>query len=154
MSGASSSNESGASYAGDVSAKESWDVLCENPSAFLVDVRTKAEWNFVGLPDLSALAREPVLVEWQSFPPAPSPKLDFASELARALENFGYEVGSPIFFLCRSGSRSRAAAIAATTAGFGPCFNIGDGFEGALDQERKRGRAEGWKAAGLPWVQS
>jgi len=154
MSGASSSNEFGTAYAGDVSAKETWGLLSENPSARLVDVRTKAEWNFVGLPDLSALARQPVLVEWQSFPPGPVPNSDFAGELARALESTGYAAGSPIFFLCRSGSRSRNAAIAATAAGFGPCFNVGDGFEGALDKEGKRGRAEGWKAAGLPWVQS
>ena len=154
MSGASSSNESSAAYAGDVSAKETWDLLCENPSALLVDVRTKAEWNFVGLPDLSNLVRQPILVEWQSFPPGPVPNPDFGNELAKALASSGYEAGSPIFFLCRSGSRSRDAAIAATAAGFGPCFNVGDGFEGALDGERRRGRAQGWKAAGLPWVQS
>ena len=154
MSGASSSNESSAAYAGDVSAKETWALMSKDPSAILVDVRTKAEWNFVGIPDLSTLARQPILVAWQSFPPGPVPNSDFGNELARALANAGYEAGSPIFFICRSGSRSRDAAITATAAGFGPCFNVGDGFEGALDRERKRGRAEGWKAAGLPWVQS
>jgi rhodanese-related sulfurtransferase len=154
MSGASSSNETNASYAGDLSAKETWDRMSKDPSALLVDVRTKAEWNFVGMPDLSALARQPILVEWQSFPPGPLPNPDFGNELAHALASTGYEEGSPIFFLCRSGSRSRQAAIAATAGGFGPCFNVSDGFEGALDRERRRGRADGWKAAGLPWVQS
>lgn len=154
MSGASSSNENGASYAGDVSAIEAWEILCKNASALLVDVRTSAEWNFVGLPDLSNLSRQPILVEWQSFPPGPAPNPDFCGQLEKALADSGYEAGSPIFFLCRSGSRSRHAATAATAAGFGPCFNVGDGFEGALDAERRRGRAEGWKAAGLPWIQS
>ena len=154
MSGASSSNVSDAGYAGDIGAKKTWDLLCADPSALLVDVRTKAEWNFVGLPDLSALGRQPILVEWQSFPPGPLPNSAFPDELARALETAGYELGSPIFFLCRSGSRSRSAAITATAAGLGPCFNVEDGFEGALDGDRKRGRMEGWKAAGLPWIQS
>ncbi len=153
MSGASEPNAANAAYAGDISAKETWNRLSEDPSALLIDVRTEAEWNFVGVPDLSTLARQTILVEWQSFPPGPAPKPDFGDKLSSALQSAGYESGTPIYFLCRSGSRSRGAAIAATEAGFGPCFNVGDGFEGALDAERKRGRAEGWKAAGLPWIQ-
>jgi len=70
-----------------------------------------------------------------------------------ALKKTGYRPGAPLFFLCRSGARSRAAAIALTEAGYGPCFNIKDGFEGALDTKRHRG-ALGWKAAGLPWLQT
>jgi rhodanese-related sulfurtransferase len=154
MSGASSPNEANAAYAGDISAKETWDLLRKDSRALLIDVRTEAEWNFVGLPDLSSLARQPILVEWQSYPPGPAPTPDFEEKLAAALGAAGYKNGSPIFFLCRSGSRSRGAAIAATAAGFGPCFNVGDGFEGGLDSEHRRGRAEGWKAAGLPWVQT
>ncbi len=154
MSGASSPNEVNAAYAGDISAKQTWALLSKDPSALLIDVRTEAEWNFVGLPDLSSLARKAILVEWQSFPPGPAPNPDFGDQLDAALGSAGYENGSPIFFLCRSGSRSRGAAIAATAAGFGPCFNVGDGFEGGLDGEHRRGRAEGWKASGLPWVQS
>ena len=143
-----------AAYAGDISAKESWARLEQDPKALLIDVRTQAEWSFVGLPDLTELSRQPILVEWQTFPPGPAPKPNFVSDLSTALGSAGYAQGSPIFFLCRSGSRSRGAAIAATAAGFGPCFNVGDGFEGGLDAERKRGSAEGWKAAGLPWIQS
>jgi rhodanese-related sulfurtransferase len=56
-------------------------------------------------------------------------------------------------FLCRSGARSRHAAIAMTSAGWGPCFNVSDGFEGPLDDSRRRGGA-GWKAGGLPWAQT
>jgi rhodanese-related sulfurtransferase len=57
-------------------------------------------------------------------------------------------------FLCRSGVRSRAAAIAMTRAGFSRAYNIAGGFEGDLDGERHRGAANGWKAAGLPWKQT
>ncbi len=154
MSGDSSPNQVNAAYAGDISAKESWARLEQDPNALLIDVRTQAEWSFVGLPDLTELSRQPILVEWQTFPPGPAPNPNFVSDLSTALDSAGYAQGSPILFLCRSGSRSRGAAIAATAAGFGPCFNVGDGFEGGLDAERKRGSAEGWKAAGLPWIQS
>ncbi len=154
MSGASSPNQANAAYAGDINAKECWARLEQDPKALLIDVRTQAEWSFVGLPDLTELSRQPILVEWQTFPPGPAPNPNFVSDLSAALDGARYAKSSSIFFLCRSGSRSRGAAVAATAAGFGPCFNVGDGFEGGLDAERKRGSAEGWKAAGLPWIQS
>jgi rhodanese-related sulfurtransferase len=154
MSGASSPQQTEADYAGDISAKESWGCLEQDPKAILIDVRTQAEWSFVGIPDLSSLSRDTILVEWQTFPPGPTPNPNFDANLAAALDKEGYQQGNPIFFLGRSGARSRGAAIAATAAGYGPCFNVGDGFEGGLDAEQKRGRAEGWKAAGLPWIQS
>jgi rhodanese-related sulfurtransferase len=140
------------SYAGDLSPRETWDLLLQDAKAQLVDVRTEAEWNFVGLPDLASLNRETLLCEWQHFPPAPNPQ--FVLELTTRLKNTNYQPGAPLFFLCRSGARSRAAAIAMTAAGFGPCFNISDGFEGTLDAERHRGHAAGWKAEGLPWTQT
>lgn len=59
----------------------------------------------------------------------------------------------PVVFLCRSGNRSIGAAEAATAAGIGPSYNILDGFEGDLDEQKHRGRT-GWKAVGLPWRQS
>jgi rhodanese-related sulfurtransferase len=152
MTAAQGSQTGSPSYAGDVSAKEAWDALRSTAGAQLVDVRTQAEWNFVGLPDLSPLSRQAVLVEWQRFPEG-SLNSDFTAEAAAAIERAGYVRGAPLYFLCRSGARSRAAAMALTAAGFGPCFNIRDGFEGGLDTNRHRG-AGGWKASGLPWVQS
>ena len=142
-----------ASYAGDVTAVEAWNRLRQQPAAQLVDVRTAAEWNFVGVPDVSPLSRATLFCEWQRFPDgARNP--DFVSELTAALDRAGYTKGTPLFFLCRSGARSRAAAMLMTEAGYGPCFNVRDGFEGALDAERHRGSNAGWKAEGLPWVQS
>ena len=128
---------SGSDYAGDLNSKEAWERLASDPAGQLLDVRTEAEWNFVGVPDLGPLRRQAVLCEWQRFPPAPNP--GFVQEAAEALAGMGYAKGAPLFFLCRSGARSRAAAIAMTAAGYGPCFNIGDGFEGALDASRHRG---------------
>jgi rhodanese-related sulfurtransferase len=143
---------SAAGYAGDVNPRETWERLSRDATAQLIDVRTMAEWNFVGIPDLASLNRQTLLCEWQSFPPAPNP--DFVQEATEALKRTGYQPGAALFFLCRSGARSRAAAIAMTSAGIGPCFNVADGFEGNLDTARHRGTASGWKAAGLPWIQT
>ena len=143
---------SAAKYAGDVSPEESWKRLSQESAGQLIDVRTNAEWSFVGIPDLTPLGRQTLFCEWQFFPSAPNPQ--FVQQMTEALKGSSYQPGAPLFFLCRSGARSRAAAIAMTEAGYGPCFNIAEGFEGGLDSENHRGRSAGWKAAGLPWVQS
>lgn len=140
-------------YAGDISAREAWEVLKKDPKAQLVDVRTAAEWTFVGVPDLSALGRKVVTVEWQSFP-SMARNADFEAAVAAQLKAAGVADATPVFFLCRSGARSRAAAIAMTAKGFTACFNVSSGFEGDLDGERHRGRENGWKADGLPWMQA
>ena len=130
-----------------------WEALRNDPKAQLVDVRTDAEWNFVGLPDLAPLGRQVHCIEWQQFPTgAPNP--DFLSEAQESLRGAGAATDTPILVLCRSGARSRAAAMVLAAAGYTKAFNIGDGFEGNLDPERHRGLTAGWKAAGLPWRQS
>jgi rhodanese-related sulfurtransferase len=140
-------------YAGDVSVIDAYSMLEEDESAVLVDVRTKAEWTYVGAPDLSDIGKEALFVEWQEFP---SMKIapDFAARLLNILRAREVSATAPILFLCRSGARSRAAAIALTQAGQGRCYNIAEGFEGPLDDKRKRGAVGGWKASGLPWAQS
>ena len=112
-------------YAGDIGAREAWEKLQADPRAQLVDVRTMAEWNFVGLPDLSSLARQTHCVEWQSFPTgAPNPA--FVPQASAALP----DKSAPVLLLCRSGARSRSAAIALTRAGYEQAFNVAGGFEG------------------------
>jgi rhodanese-related sulfurtransferase len=136
----------------DVSVSDTWDRLTTDTKAVLVDVRTRAEWAFVGLPDLSSLSKRPILVEWQTFPDnREDPK--FAERLEAALSEAGVSKNAEVFFICRSGSRSKRAAEAMTEAGFAHCRNVADGFEGPLDGDRHRGRVGGWKAEGLPWAQ-
>ena len=135
-------------YAGDITAADAWERLQADPKAQMVDVRTVAEWNFVGLPDLSSLGRQVHCIEWQAFPTgARNP--GFVSEAAQVLG----DRSAPVLLLCRSGARSRAAAIALTEAGFVQAFNIAGGFEGDLDGEGHRGNRSGWKAENLPWRQ-
>jgi len=138
-----------AGYAGDVSPKTAWKILNDRKDAVLIDVRTRAEWNYVGLPDLAAVGAKPALLEWQVFP-SMQPNPDFVS----ALSGTAADKDAPMLFLCRSGVRSAAAAKAMTAAGYSSCFNISDGFEGPLDAQAKRGASGGWKAAGLPWRQT
>lgn len=140
-------------YAGDVAPAEAWASLSADGRAVLVDVRTRAEWSFVGLPSLDALGKKPITLEWQVFPSmAVNP--DFVEVLDGALTKAGIAKDAPLFFLCRSGVRSLHAAVAMTEAGWERCHNIVGGFEGPLDPDRHRGAVSGWKAAGLPWIQS
>ncbi len=140
-------------YAGDIASTEAWTVLRSEPKAQLIDVRTAAEWAYVGLPDLSSLDREVHCVEWQAFP-SMAINTNFVTLVAERIRRAGAGEQTPLIFLCRSGARSRTAASAMARAGFVKCFNVADGFEGDLDAERHRGRRNGWKAANLPWRQS
>jgi rhodanese-related sulfurtransferase len=138
-----------AGYAGDVGPAVAWKILSEHKAAVLIDVRTRAEWNYVGLPDLDKLTKKPALIEWQVFP-GMQPNPEFVAALSAALP----DKEAPLLFICRSGARSAAAAKAMTAAGYSTCLNVAEGFEGPLDGSAKRGTAGGWKAAGLPWRQT
>lgn len=132
----------------DVRSAEVWAALQANKAARLVDVRTDAEWIYVGLPDLDAAQKEPVLIPWQMFPSG-----QVNGGFVGQLRGTGMTPEHHIYFLCRSGARSTSAAIAAAAAGFPHVYNIADGFEGPPDAEGHRGQVAGWKAEGLPWRQ-
>ncbi|HUN93912.1 MAG TPA: rhodanese-like domain-containing protein [Burkholderiaceae bacterium] len=126
-------------YAGVVTPAEAWELVQE-VGARLVDVRTAAELKYVG--------RVPgaVHIEWSSSDPAgPAHFVETLRGLARP--------DDVVLMLCRSGARSHAAAAAATAAGYRSALNILEGFEGKLDENRHRGRLEGWRMRGLPWEQ-
>lgn len=143
----------GQGYLGDVEPEAAWQALADEKGAALVDVRTMAEWNYVGVPDLASIDAPLLRVEWQSFPSG-AVNAAFVETLDEALRGSGSGRDAPLYFLCRSGARSAAAAAAMTAAGYTRCFNIVGGFEGVRDAAGHRGTLEGWKAAGLPWVQS
>lgn len=132
----------------DIGPKETWKLLSEDANCALVDVRTDAEWNFVGLPDLGAVGKQPVLIPWQLYP-----TMQVNGHFADQLHKAGLTPLHRIFFICRSGARSLAAGQAAQAAGFPHAFNVADGFEGPVDGDGHRGMIAGWKAEGLPWRQ-
>ena len=131
-----------------IAPKQVWEAIRGNPDAQLVDVRTDAEWNFVGVPDLGDAGKQAVLIPWQVYP-----TMQVNGGFVDQLRQAGLTPEHHIYFLCRSGGRSLAAAQAAQGAGFPHAYNTADGFEGPPDGSGHRGQAAGWKADGLPWRQ-
>ncbi|SFR33648.1 rhodanese-like domain-containing protein [Litoreibacter janthinus] len=134
---------------------QAWGLLESNPNAVLIDVRTKAEWSFVGKPDLSTLNRSVLEIEWSRYPDM-SVNPRFVEEMIEAFED---STPTQVLFICRSGARSMSAARAVQESLAGEMhrfdlFNVAEGFEGDLDSKKHRGGLNGWKAHGLPWRQS
>ncbi len=135
----------GPGHAGDVTSQQAVERLSQG-GAVLVDVRTAAEWQTIGVPDLSAAGGDPVFIEW-AFAPAMNRNPDFGDQLAAELGRRGAGPDTPVFFLCRSGARSAAAAAEMTQRGFTRSHNVAGGFEGS-----PAAGLAGWRDAGLPWT--
>lgn len=130
----------------DLTPQQAWQRLEGDPDTVLVDVRTRAEWSFVGLPDLSGLGKQVIPIEWTTFPDG-AVNRSFLDELRSLVPE-----EATVLFLCRSGARSAAAAAAAARVGYTSVANVVQGFEGELDASGHRA-VDGWKNAGLPWRQ-
>lgn len=129
-------------YEGALTPAEAWEVLQLAPGSRIVDVRTRAEWDWVGrIPGA-------VEIEWLTYP-GNQPNPHFTTQLKHQVDP-----ESLVMFICRSGVRSHAAAVSAIEAGFRDAYNILEGFEGDRDANGQRGRVGGWRHAGLPWRQS
>jgi len=129
-------------YEGALTPKEADDVLRLAPGARLIDVRTRAELDWVGrIPGA-------IEIEWQTYP-GNHPNPHFLTQLKHAVDH-----ESLLLFICRSGGRSSSSAKAATEAGLPDCYNVLEGFEGDKDSNAHRGHVGGWRLAGLPWQQS
>ena len=140
---------------GEMTPDEAWNRLKSDETARLIDVRTRAEWGFVGVPDVQELEQTPIFIEWSTYPDM-SVNPAFVAEVEEAI---GSENPGPLLFLCRSGVRSLHAATAVTEyfaqAGKSvTCVNVLEGFEGDVDASGHRGSQNGWKARGLAWRQS
>ena len=129
-------------YAGALFPAEAYELMLKAPGAKLIDVRTRAEWDYVGrVPDS-------VAIEWQSYPSSQQNPA-FLDDLKEQTQK-----DAIVMFLCRSGARSHAAASAASEIGYSRSYNILQGFEGDKDAQGHRASVGGWQFAGLPWVQS
>lgn len=129
-------------YEGALKPEEAYEIWQSAPGAKLVDVRTRAEIDWVG--------RVPgaVEIEWMGYP-AMKPNTNFMAALEQQVEKEAL-----VLFLCRSGQRSHAAAMAATQSGYTDCYNVLEGFEGDKNPAGQRNILNGWRASGLPWTQS
>lgn len=134
--------ESGLPYRGALTPAEAFALSQSVDGAQIVDVRTRAELDWVG--------RVPgaVLIEWNHYPGGVR-NARFAEELKIGVE----QTDTPVMFLCRSGIRSHYAATVAAQLGYGAAFNILEGFEGDKDPHGHRNTTGGWRVAGLPWSQ-
>ena len=111
-----------------------------------MDVRTRAEWAYVGVPDLSSIGKQVVTIEWKLLNGALNE--EFISQLSSAVPQ-----DSVLLMLCRSGVRSLAAGVEAKQAGYAEVFNVADGFEGQHNPQGQRKSTSGWCFEGLPWKQ-
>ena len=131
----------GLPYSGALLPQEAFQLLQSLSGAKLVDVRSRAEWDWVG--------RIPGAVEIELLAyPGNRPNPAFVQELEQKVD-----AGAPVLFICRSGGRSHNAAMLAQQAGYADCYNVLEGFEGDRDPQGHRNTLGGWRAAGLPWVQ-
>ena len=129
-------------YHGALTPQEAQLLSTLAPQAKLVDVRARAEW------DLTGVIPGSVQVEWQTYPGWHLNPY-FTQQLKQVVDHEALAM-----FICRSGGRSHKAAEAATQAGFLECYNVLEGFEGDRDKVTQQRNLNGWKKAGLPWVQS
>lgn len=139
----------------EVLPNEAWEMLNTNADVVLVDVRTRAEWGFVGIPDMEGLPNPFLMVEWAQLPDM-STNPGFCDLVDEQLWG---RTPKAVLFLCRSGVRSLSAARAMQArlhqdGRTAKCLNITHGFEGDLDNARHRAGVNGWKFMGLPWRQS
>jgi rhodanese-related sulfurtransferase len=131
----------GLSYSGALTPTEVQSLREQRPDAVLVDVRSAAEWQFVGVvPDA-------LRIELRTFP-GMQPNPNFVAQLSAAVP-----LEATVLFMCRSGVRSDEAARLALSAGYTRVYNVLEGFEGDKDEQGHRGTVSGWKAHGLPWQQ-
>jgi rhodanese-related sulfurtransferase len=130
--------------------RQAFDLLQENPRAILVDVRSNMEFLFVGHPTGAIHIPWIDEPEWDINP-------NFVRQIRELLlggiicdEGDGC---APIILICRSGKRSVEAGQALLAAGLRDIYNVLDGFEGELDEKHQRSSLGGWRFEGLPWEQ-
>jgi rhodanese-related sulfurtransferase len=118
---------------------ETW-ALFKNGDIDLVDTRTLAERDLVGYVPGS------ILIEWYDYP-AKKRNERFLEQLREKVET-----DRLVAFICRSGVRSKDAAMLATENGYAAAFNVLHGFEGDKNARGQR-VVNGWRVDGLPWRQ-
>lgn len=128
--------------------------------AYLVDVRTRAEGTYVGMPSVVDV-NIPYVMRAEDAPWDDKEgrfKLDvnsdFGAELGRRLTAKGLGKDDTIILICRSGDRSARAANLLNQLGYTQVYSVVDGFEGDVAKDGpKAGQrvVNGWKNAGLPW---
>ena len=131
-----------------ITSIECFNKLLKISNSYLIDVRTKPEWKFVGIPDLSSINKKAIFISWHVYP-----EMKINSLFENQLINSKIKKTDKLFLICRSGSRSFKAAKFLSSFGYHYCFNVTDGFEGDKNNLNQRSSINGWKYNNLPWKQ-
>ena len=123
------------------------DRLNENPDAVLIDVRTSAEYKYVGFPENS------ILIPWFDEPDLNSDPSAFCEAVNNHLSDRSDILSTELILICRSGFRSNEALKCLQSNGFTCVSHVASGFEGDLDENDHRGNLNGWRNDGMPWSQ-
>ncbi len=127
--------------------KQAFENLQNNPEALFIDVRSSAEYKFVGF------AHDSVLIPWTDEPNwQPNPE-SFADAVMNKLKDRDNALDTEIILMCRSGFRSNDALKCLEASGFTHVSHVASGFEGDLDEFDQRGNLNGWRHDGMPWSQ-
>ena len=136
------------SYKRNLLPKMAVERLQNNPQTLFVDVRSKAEYKYVGYPENS------ILIPWIDDPDwEPNPKA-FSDLVMQELDSRKNLLNTEIILICRSGYRSNEALKCLENKGFTQVSHVASGFEGDLDENDHRGNLNGWRHDGMPWSQS
>ena len=136
------------SYKRNLLPKMAIERLQNNPQALFVDVRSKAEFKYVGYPENS------ILIPWIDDPDwEPNPEA-FSDAVMQELDGRENLSDTEIILICRSGFRSNEALKCLENKGFTQVSHVASGFEGDLDENDHRGNLNGWRHDGMPWSQS
>ena len=136
------------SYKRNLLPKMAIERLQNNPQALFVDVRSKAEYKYVGYPENS------ILIPWIDDPDwEPNPEA-FSDAVMQELDGRENLSDTEIILICRSGFRSNEALKCLENKGFTQVSHVASGFEGDLDVNDHRGNLNGWRHDGMPWSQS
>lgn len=141
-----------------LTSSEAYAILKKKPEILFIDVRSRAEFSFVGhasvvdrnIPYRMIDSGYEIDTKRKQYKMVPN--VDFPAALNKALKAAGASKTDPVFVMCRSGSRSRAAADYMAKIGFTQVYNIVDGFEGDKNKATGHRTINGWKNSGLPWT--
>jgi len=132
-----------------ISPEEAYNLVKNDPTAVLIDVRSSMEFLFVGHPVGAihvAWIDEP---DWEINP-------DFVKQVRQVLlggVSHSDHNSVTVLLICRSGKRSLEAGELLVKSGMREVYNVSEGFEGDLDETHHRSSTGGWRFQNLPWEQ-
>lgn len=132
--------QTGLPYAGALTPAEVYELISQDSTIVLVDVRSRAELELVGRVPMASH------VEWVFYPGMVA-NPEFSTQLQTQVDQ-----SRTVIFMCRTGGRSHNAALLAQQLGYSQAYNMLEGFEGEANEHKQRTLINGWKHAGLPWT--